>query len=304
MDPLRDIGNGGKTTRGTSTDEARKLKLQSAARDFEAMFLANMLKSMRSSIPKSEVLGEGFGSDMMESLFDTELSRQLSRTSSLGLGEMLYKKLTGESLPPAHVPTTHAAHKVTPHVAPPQAPPVTPAPPATQHAPPATQPASSTTEPAAEEKRAPVHFKIGQAVADRINTYAPYIREAADRHGVDENLLKAVMASESGGNPRARSQADAKGLMQLIDSTAEAMGVRNVWNPRENILGGAKYLQQMLSKFKGNIEHAVASYNAGPAAVEKHGGIPPYRETQTYVGRVMQFLKAFSEQQEENHEQD
>jgi soluble lytic murein transglycosylase-like protein len=147
-------------------------------------------------------------------------------------------------------------------------------------------------------------LKIRHTVAERVNTYTPIIREAAEKHGVDENLLKAVIATESAGNPRARSAADAKGLMQLIDSTAQSVGVTNIWNPRDNIMGGAKYLGQMMARFSGNVERALASYNAGPGAVEKHGGIPPFRETQAYVGRVMEYLKAFAQQQEPDNDEE
>jgi soluble lytic murein transglycosylase-like protein len=141
-------------------------------------------------------------------------------------------------------------------------------------------------------------------VAERVNTYAPIIREASEKHGVDENLLKAVIATESAGDPAARSPKQAKGLMQLIDSTASDMGVRNVWNPRENIFGGARYLESLLSRFAGNVEKALASYNAGPGAVEKHGGIPPFRETQAYVGRVLRYLRVFEQQETPDHDQD
>jgi soluble lytic murein transglycosylase-like protein len=75
------------------------------------------------------------------------------------------------------------------------------------------------------------------------------------------------------------------------------MGVRNVWNPRENIFGGAKYLQQLLERFRGNLEQAVASYNAGPGAVEKHGGVPPIKETKEYVRRVMSYMQYFQQQE-------
>ena len=108
----------------------------------------------------------------------------------------------------------------------------------------------------------------------RLDKVAPFIQEAADTHRVDANMLKAVIAAESHGNPRARSPKNAKGLMQLIDSTATAMGVSNVWNPRDNVLGGAKYLSQLMEQFGGDREKALASYNAGPGAVQKHGGIP------------------------------
>jgi soluble lytic murein transglycosylase-like protein len=131
----------------------------------------------------------------------------------------------------------------------------------------------------------------------RVNNYKDIIDAAAEKHGVDANLIKAVMAGESGGKPHARSSKNAKGLMQLIDSTAADMGVRNLWNPQENIFGGAKYLKQMLDKFQGSVPLALASYNAGPAAVEKHGGVPPIKETKDFVTRVMNYLHTFEQQE-------
>jgi soluble lytic murein transglycosylase-like protein len=232
----------------------------------------------------------------------------MSRTSSFGLAEMLWRKVTGEPFPKQEAPaakgsarpaTVPAASKgipaesrsVQPAASMPAAVPTTASAPAT--AGPGGQLKSPVITSAPAER--PLRFVTGHAIAERVNTYAPLIREASEKHGVDENLIKAVIATESAGNPRARSSADAKGLMQLIDTTARSMGVRNSWSPRENILGGAKYLQQMLSRFEGNVEQALASYNAGPGAVEKYGGIPPFRETREYVGRVMEYLKIFGQ---------
>jgi soluble lytic murein transglycosylase-like protein len=119
------------------------------------------------------------------------------------------------------------------------------------------------------------------------------IQQAAEQHSLDINLLKAIIATESGGKADATSNKNAKGLMQLIDSTAADMGVKDIWDPRENILGGAKYLRQLLDRFDGNLTLALASYNAGPTAVEKHGGIPPYKETREYVEKVMNQMHVF-----------
>ena len=107
-----------------------------------------------------------------------------------------------------------------------------------------------------------------------------------------------------GGVAGVRSDKDAKGLMQLIDSTATALGVRNVWDPAQNINGGTRYLSSLLAKFGGNVEQAVASYNAGPAAVEKYGGVPPYRETRAYVERVMNYLQYFQGREGGTHEEE
>lgn len=119
-----------------------------------------------------------------------------------------------------------------------------------------------------------------------LTAYSRTITSAATRHGIDPALVRAVIHAESAFNAKAISSKGATGLMQLMPSTAKELGVRNALNAQDNINGGAKYLAQLLHKFKGNIKLATAAYNAGPNAVKKYNGIPPYKETQVYVERV------------------
>ena len=118
------------------------------------------------------------------------------------------------------------------------------------------------------------------------STLAAQITSAANQAGIDPNLLAAVVQQESGGNPWALSPTGAQGLTQLEPGTAAAYGVSNPWDPMQNLLGGAKYLRDLLNQFAGNSSLAIAAYNAGPAAVTQYGGIPPYAETQAYVPAV------------------
>ncbi len=122
--------------------------------------------------------------------------------------------------------------------------------------------------------------------------YDDLIRTTARREGVDEELVKAVVQAESGFDARAVSPAGAKGLMQLMDGTARSLGVRDSFDPAANVAGGVKFLRSMIDRF-GSVPLALAAYNAGPGAVEKYGGIPPYRETQSYVDRVLQLQKRY-----------
>lgn len=117
------------------------------------------------------------------------------------------------------------------------------------------------------------------------NTYDALILQSAKRHGVDPALVKAIMHTESGFNPQARSPAGAMGLMQLMPGTASDMGVLNVWDPAQNIEGGVKYLAWLSQRFS-NKDHIIAAYNAGHGNVRRYGGIPPFNETRNYVRKV------------------
>lgn len=121
--------------------------------------------------------------------------------------------------------------------------------------------------------------------------YNDAIAEAADLYEIDPNLIRAVIHAESAFNPFAVSRAGAQGLMQLMPAVAEELDVLDPFDPRQNIFGGARYLKALLDRNNGNIDRAVASYNAGPGAVARYNGVPPYRETRNYVRTVRTFLK-------------
>lgn len=118
------------------------------------------------------------------------------------------------------------------------------------------------------------------------------IQEQGASQGIDPNLLKAVIRNESNFNPRAVSRVGAQGLMQLMPETAKGLGVQNSLDPLQNITGGAKYLKGLLQKYK-SVPNALAAYNAGPGAVDKYHGVPPYAETTQYVQKVMQSYQAY-----------
>ncbi len=294
-------------------DDRTRQRLQHATKEFESLLVGYMLKSMRSSVKSSEMFGDSYGGDVLEGLFDGQMAQHVSRNSSLGLAEMLYRRMTGEEMPSGRQPTArpvaagappaqHQERRLALESAATADPVPAAAKPATMAIPAVV--VSQRDRAAVSAASSDTAHAVPDTLRRRLDLVAPLIQEAADTHRVDANLLKAVIATESHGDPQARSPKDAKGLMQLIDSTAKAMGVTNVWNPRENLLGGAKYLSKLMEQFGGDREKAIASYNAGPGAVEKHGGIPPFRETRAYVDKVMNYLKLFEQQESENGNDD
>ena len=124
-----------------------------------------------------------------------------------------------------------------------------------------------------------------------LKDYESIILEASNKYGVDPAIIGAVIMRESGGNFTARSKAGAGGLMQLMPGTAQDLGVTDVDDPFQNIMGGTKYLSQQLAKYDGDLTKALAAYNAGPGNVDKYNGVPPFEETEKYVNEITSALE-------------
>jgi len=133
------------------------------------------------------------------------------------------------------------------------------------------------------------------SVALNTQDYVKFVKHAAVKHHIDPSLLRAVIHAESAFVATALSRQGAQGLTQLMPATAKELGVKNAFDPKQNIDGGAKYLALMLKKFNGDTRLATAAYNAGPNAVKKYNGIPPYQETQVYVDRVQILFKRYKQ---------
>ena len=241
--------------------DAQKAKLASAAKEFESLLTSMMIKSMTQTT-KGMFGSESFGGDYYDTIFQNEIASYISKNQSLGVAGMLYKKLTGEDIKTS--PEQTVPPQINPNINIKNIPPGTP---------------GIAPSPTAQK---------------RLNKYDDIIEKAAETFGINKNVIKSVILTESAANNKAESGAKAKGLMQLIDSTASEMGVNNIWDPKQNIFGGTKYLAGLLRKYNGDLNLALASYNAGPQNVDKYNGIPPFEETQNYVTRVKGYLKHFN----------
>lgn len=240
-------------------DDKQKAKIAKAANEFESMLTAMMLRSMTKTT--GGMLGEeGYGNDMFDTIFEQQIATQISKSKNLGIAEAIYKKVTGEEM--------------------------------------------SNSIKSSDSK--PVNIKIdginssskvkpSNEALKRLNKFDDLIEKASKEFGLDKNVIKSVIMTESAANHKAVSSAKAKGLMQLIDSTASDMGVRNVFDPKQNIYGGTKYLSKMLRQYNGDLKLALAAYNAGPQNVEKFNGVPPFDETKNYIAKVLGYLNHFRE---------
>ncbi len=243
-------------------DKNQKEKIAKAAKEFESLFTAMLLQSMTKTT--NGLFGEeGYGNDTFDVIFEQEMASYISQGQSLGIAEALYKKITGEEMDPAFKVKLKSSNKIDIKV---------------------------------NENEIPKVHPSNESL-NRLKKYDDLIEEASREFGIDKNVIKSIILAESAANHRAVSPAKAKGLMQLMDTTAAEMGVKNIFDPKENIYGGTKYLAKMLRQYNGDLKLALAAYNAGPQNVEKYKGIPPFQETQNYITKVMSYLNHFSERE-------
>ena len=148
-----------------------------------------------------------------------------------------------------------------------------------------------TNTPTSSAKNFKLFLKEKPKINPRYSTkkYDDIITNASQRHGVSFPLLKAIIKAESGFDPRAVSKKGAKGLMQIMPENFKPLGIKDPFDPSQNIHAGARYFKQMYDRFKGKLSLSLAAYNAGPTAVERYRTVPPYEETEEYVRRVLKF---------------
>ena len=275
----------------TAKDAAQLEKGRRACKEFESILLYQMLSTMRKAFDSEGESSTDFGGDVFKSMIDEQLSTALARAGGIGLAKLLEQGLgfaRAVEAPSPGVVTRAAPAKAVRRAAeepqgalPAADPPRGPA------------PAEDAPKEAVPAEAVPTSVRLDELAAGpvqgagRLRPHEGTIRAASKVFGVSADLIRAVILHESGGNVFAVSSKGAKGLMQLTDATAETLGVTNPFNPVQNIFGGARYLGSLIKMFEGDLRLALASYNAGSGAVKKYGDIPPYKETQEYVKKVI-----------------
>lgn len=215
----------------------QKSRLEKACKDFEALFISQMLKIMREA-SGGESGGLSMGDSPFQGMFDWELSRVLSEKAPLGISKMMMSKMTAQM--------------------------------------------DFGLKDGDPQKKVDLESEQMQSLID----------QAASKHGIEPELIRAVIVTESNARPELVSDKGAKGLMQLMDDTAGELGVDDPFQPDQNIEGGSAYLSGLMKRYNNDLTLALAAYNAGPSKVDQYEGIPPYAETRDYVQRV---LKEYSE---------
>ena len=267
----------GKLNEAKNQPDAKK-----ASQQFEAMFVKQMFKAMTETVEDKSLFGSGPGSDYYNDIFLDKMAEQVSQSNDLGLAKTIYRQITNEVTSQqkpeirnlndsdfAKVENSEI-EKIYEKIR--------------------LRNAQEAEESQNAENK--VIANIGEVLHRRLKKFGSIIQKASEMFGVDEKLIKAVISQESYANPKAVSHAGAKGLMQLMDGTAEGLGVKDSFDPEENILAGTKYLKIMMARFNDK-KLALAAYNAGAGNVIKYNGIPPFKETQNYVSKVMQYYKKF-----------
>jgi Rod binding domain-containing protein len=256
-----------------SNDESAKLA--KVAVQFERMFAEMMVKEMRKTVGDSGLFKRNTGEEIFTEMLDSEFANKMVRNGKLGLAQVIIDQMSrlDNNLDASSALSALKAQGNNARAA--------------QFGATGLRSFDSLRTGAnagQQTETAEISFDM---FAPRVREWKDIIAKASKEHGVDKFLIAAVMDAESSGNPNAVSRVGASGLMQLMPGTAGDMGVKDVFDPVQNIMGGTRYLRQMLNRFGGDLKLALAAYNAGPGNVQRFGGVPPFRETQNYVSRIM-----------------
>lgn len=256
-----------KTQKPNEAIEAQRKKIDEIGQNFEAIFVKMMFSKMTSTLDQS-FFGNSTGNHLYQGMFEEKLTDYVSNHEGLGIKKKITDYLNNQLNISAISSFSDSEEKL------------------------------KSTELVGQQlmfdstilKRAMDH-RSAVSTKTRPENYSHIIDEASQEFNVPKELITAVIRAESGGDARAVSKVGAKGLMQLMDGTAKELNVKHVFNAKDNIFGGTKYLGQLIDQYGGDLEKALAAYNSGPSNVDKYGGIPPFDETQKYVQKIMSELK-------------
>ena len=271
----------------TNNNDDREGMLE-AAKKFEAIFIQKMFNEMVKTTDMAKSFGKGSGGDFFKDMFLINISEDVTKHSPIGLADDIMRQFKGRFEEPGKDGNDVDDEKKIRNIA------------ESDYLRKLVYAGSEVGSQKSEGLKSsnlqtlksldPIInnsvIQIPKIQFDDVEKYDHIIEFNAEKFGVDSALVKAVIKNESNGDYKAESKKGAKGLMQLMDSTAEELGVTNSFDPYQNIKGGVSYLKKMLDMFDNDVEKAIAAYNAGPGNVKKYDGIPPFKETQNYVEKV------------------
>ena len=279
-----------------------KEKLREATREFESFFIYEMLKNMRRTIPENSMsegapMSSGSGKETFTSLFDMEIARKTELGWHNSIADLLYNAM--EPLLEARHQTVLESPELKPlrdngtqfqHLD--DVEPV-PLPEAGDVAPVSLNTERPEIRPLPQRPELPqlpaLQARCPIQTDPVLSRWGTQIETAARETELDSSVIAAVIRAESNGDPKAVSRAGAKGLMQLMDTTAQDLNLKDPFDPGENIRAGSRYLKKMVDRF-GDLKLALAAYNAGPGNVDKYGGVPLFSETREYIERIASLL--------------